>query len=84
MGCTTSTVVFDGLRTALERNCSGYICKGPAEPIGSTEAERALSRRESRVAPTPRLLKVCVHICISLCGRLQQSCTSKQEGEIFP
>lgn len=61
MGCTTSTVVFDGLRTALERNCSGYICKGPAEPVGPSEAERALSRRESRVFPTPRVLKVCVH-----------------------
>ncbi|XP_055361233.1 dedicator of cytokinesis protein 9 isoform X4 [Betta splendens] len=58
MGCTTSTVVFDGLRTVLERNCSGYICKGAAEPIGPSEAERALSRRESRVLPTPRVLKV--------------------------
>uniref|UniRef100_A0A8C5I547 Dedicator of cytokinesis 9 n=1 Tax=Gouania willdenowi TaxID=441366 RepID=A0A8C5I547_GOUWI len=24
MGCTTSAVVFDGFRTVLERNCSGY------------------------------------------------------------
>lgn len=63
MGCTTSTVVFDGLRTVLERNCSGYICKGAAEPIGPSEAERALSRRESRVLPTPRVLKVC---CIQI------------------
>lgn len=61
MGCTTSTVVFDGLRTVLERNCSGSICKGAAESIGPSEAERALSRRESRVLPTPRVLKVCVH-----------------------
>ncbi|XP_039673850.1 dedicator of cytokinesis protein 9-like isoform X4 [Perca fluviatilis] len=58
MGCTTSTVVVEGLRTVLERNCSGYICKGAAEPIGPSEAERALSRRESRVFPTPRVLKV--------------------------
>ncbi|XP_030614171.1 dedicator of cytokinesis protein 9 isoform X4 [Archocentrus centrarchus] len=58
MGCTTSTVVFDGLRTVLERNCSGYICKEAAEPAGPSEAERALSRRESRVLPTPRTLKV--------------------------
>ncbi|XP_047456081.1 dedicator of cytokinesis protein 9-like isoform X3 [Mugil cephalus] len=58
MGCTTSTVVFDGLRTVLERNCSGYICKEAAEPTGPSEAERALSRRESRVLPTPRVLKV--------------------------
>uniref|UniRef100_A0A8C5IA78 Dedicator of cytokinesis 9 n=1 Tax=Gouania willdenowi TaxID=441366 RepID=A0A8C5IA78_GOUWI len=27
MGCTTSAVVFDGFRTVLERNCSGYNCK---------------------------------------------------------
>ncbi|XP_010771881.1 dedicator of cytokinesis protein 9-like [Notothenia coriiceps] len=57
MGCTTSAVVFDGLRTVLERNCSDYICKG-GEPIGPSEAERALSRRESRAFPTPRVLKV--------------------------
>ncbi|KAJ4933102.1 hypothetical protein JOQ06_029938 [Pogonophryne albipinna] len=56
MGCTTSAVVFDGLRTVLERNCSDYICKG-GEPIGPSEAERALSRRESRAFPTPRVLK---------------------------
>uniref|UniRef100_A0A3Q1GWW1 Dedicator of cytokinesis protein 9-like n=3 Tax=Acanthochromis polyacanthus TaxID=80966 RepID=A0A3Q1GWW1_9TELE len=58
MGCTTSTVVIDGLRTVLERNCSGYICKEAAEPTGPSEAERALSRRESRAIPTPRVLKV--------------------------
>uniref|UniRef100_A0A673BHH0 Dedicator of cytokinesis 9 n=1 Tax=Sphaeramia orbicularis TaxID=375764 RepID=A0A673BHH0_9TELE len=56
MGCTTSTVVFDGLRTVLERNCSGYICKGAAEPIGPSEAERALSRRESR-AVKPKVIE---------------------------
>lgn len=65
MGCTTSAVVIDGLRTVLERNCSGYICKGAAEPVGPSQAERALSRRESRALPTPRLLKVCV--CVSVC-----------------
>lgn len=62
MGCTTSVVVFDGLRTVLQRNC-GYICKsGAAEPVGQNEAEQAAcSRRESRVPwPTPRVLKVCV------------------------
>ncbi|TNN36264.1 hypothetical protein EYF80_053569 [Liparis tanakae] len=58
MGCTTSTAVMDGLRTVVERNCSGYICKGAAEPIGPSEAERALSRRESRAMPTPRVLKM--------------------------
>ncbi|XP_015225959.1 PREDICTED: dedicator of cytokinesis protein 9 isoform X4 [Cyprinodon variegatus] len=58
MGCTTSAVVFDGLRTVLERNCSGYICKEAAEPPGPSEAERALSRRESHIIPTPRILKV--------------------------
>lgn len=66
MGCTTSTVVFDGLRTVLERNCSGYICKEAAEPTGPSDAERALSRRESRVLPTPRVLKVCAGIIYNL------------------
>lgn len=59
--------MFDGLRTVLERNCSGYICKGAAEPIGPSEAERALSRRESRVLPTPRVLKVCVRVSVCVC-----------------
>ncbi|XP_020568676.1 dedicator of cytokinesis protein 9 isoform X9 [Oryzias latipes] len=58
MGCTTSTVVFDGLRSVLERNCSGYICKEAAESAGPSEAERALSRRESRALPAQRILKV--------------------------
>uniref|UniRef100_A0A3Q3AYX0 Dedicator of cytokinesis 9 n=1 Tax=Kryptolebias marmoratus TaxID=37003 RepID=A0A3Q3AYX0_KRYMA len=40
MGCTTSAVVIDGLRTVLERNCTGYICKEAAEPSGPSEAER--------------------------------------------
>lgn len=59
MGCTTSAVVFDGLRSVLERNCSGYICKEAAESAGPSEAERALSRRESRALPAQRILKVC-------------------------
>uniref|UniRef100_A0A6Q2XZ51 Dedicator of cytokinesis 9 n=1 Tax=Esox lucius TaxID=8010 RepID=A0A6Q2XZ51_ESOLU len=36
MGCTTSVVVFDGLRTVLERNC-GYICKAGAAEYGVVE-----------------------------------------------
>lgn len=73
MGCTTSAVVFDGLRTVLERNCSGYICKEAAEPTGPSEAERALSRRESRVLPTPRILKVCVCLCVCALSLTQYS-----------
>ncbi|MED6278751.1 hypothetical protein CHARACLAT_027144 [Characodon lateralis] len=68
MGCTTSAVVFDGLRTVLERNCSGYICKEAAEPAGPSDAERALSRRESRIIPTPRILK---QVHESRSGRLE-------------
>lgn len=69
MGCTTSTVVIDGLRTVLERNCSGYMCKESSELVGQSEAERALSRRESRVIPTPRVLKVCVLLGLWRGGR---------------
>uniref|UniRef100_A0AAV2JWZ0 Uncharacterized protein n=1 Tax=Knipowitschia caucasica TaxID=637954 RepID=A0AAV2JWZ0_KNICA len=57
MGCTASTVVVDGFRTVLERNCSVYMCKEAAEPGAQSQAERALSRRESRVLPAPRVLK---------------------------
>ena len=44
MGCSTSVVVLDGLRTVLERNCS-YVCKSEAEPAGTSEQEPARSRR---------------------------------------
>lgn len=71
MGCTTSTVVFDGLRSVLERNCSGYICKEAAESAGPSEAERALSRRESRALPAQRILKVCLCVCVFALKRLK-------------
>ncbi|XP_029558008.1 dedicator of cytokinesis protein 9-like isoform X2 [Salmo trutta] len=60
MGCTTSVVVFDGLRTVLERNC-GYTCQsGAAQPVWQTEDDQgACSRGESWVPwPEPRILKV--------------------------
>uniref|UniRef100_A0A674DRY7 Dedicator of cytokinesis 9 n=1 Tax=Salmo trutta TaxID=8032 RepID=A0A674DRY7_SALTR len=52
MGCTTSVVVFDGLRTVLERNC-GYTCQsGAAQPVWQTEDDQgACSRGESWVKP---------------------------------
>lgn len=30
MGCTTSVILFKGIRTVIERNCS-YICKYQGE-----------------------------------------------------
>ena len=70
MGCSPSTAVVDGLRGVLVRNCSGYGCKNAAgEPSAAqTEAERALSRRESRAWPTPRAPKVCVCVCVCVCS----------------
>ncbi|KAI4883850.1 hypothetical protein NFI96_017538 [Prochilodus magdalenae] len=49
MGCTTSVILFEGLRSVLQRNC-GY-CKSvsAAEPLGPAETDPACSsRRESR------------------------------------
>ncbi|XP_029112772.1 dedicator of cytokinesis protein 9-like isoform X5 [Scleropages formosus] len=62
MGCTTSVVVFDGLRTVIERNC-GYICKTVAEqsippegglPPGRTES---LARRASAASAKPKVIE---------------------------
>ncbi|XP_066562843.1 dedicator of cytokinesis protein 9 isoform X5 [Amia ocellicauda] len=50
MGCTTSVILFEGLRTVIERNC-GYICKNAAEQNGPEQAEESVSRRESRIWP---------------------------------
>ncbi|XP_030198490.1 dedicator of cytokinesis protein 9 isoform X4 [Gadus morhua] len=60
MGCSTSAAALGGLRGALGRSCGGYGCKDAAgEPSAAqTEAERALSRRESRAWTTPRAPKV--------------------------
>ncbi|XP_030641604.1 dedicator of cytokinesis protein 9 [Chanos chanos] len=58
MGCTTSVVLFEGLRSVLERNC-GYICKSAAEASGPAEPEQPChSRRVSRAWPTRTLVKV--------------------------
>ena len=44
MGCTTSVVLFEGLRSILERNC-GYVYKGAAELGVLEEEEDILSLR---------------------------------------
>lgn len=46
MGCTTSAVLLEGLRSILERNC-GYI-KGAAELSALEEDGETLSRRGSQ------------------------------------
>ncbi|KAJ8252910.1 hypothetical protein GJAV_G00206910 [Gymnothorax javanicus] len=52
MGCTTSVVLFEGLRTVIQRNCS-YICKSAAEPGALGEgAGRTPSISESLTWPT--------------------------------
>eukprot|EP00066_Takifugu_rubripes_P015241 XP_011604507.1 PREDICTED: dedicator of cytokinesis protein 9-like isoform X1 [Takifugu rubripes] len=57
MGCTTSTVLLEGLRSILERNC-GYI-KGAAIEHGALEEEEEiLSLRGSQLwIPTTALVK---------------------------
>ncbi|XP_064167013.1 dedicator of cytokinesis protein 9-like isoform X5 [Anguilla rostrata] len=46
MGCTTSVVLFEGLRTAIQRNCS-YICKSASQHGAAGEAGPSPSRSES-------------------------------------
>ncbi|XP_028846234.1 dedicator of cytokinesis protein 9 isoform X2 [Denticeps clupeoides] len=60
MGCTTSVVLFEGLRAVLGRNC-GNVCKNPATEHGQStqaEPETSASHRESRLWPTCRAAKV--------------------------
>lgn len=56
MGCTTSVVLLEGLRSILERNCS-YI-KGAVELGDLEEEEETLSLRGSQLwMPTTALVK---------------------------
>lgn len=56
MGCTTSVVLFDGLRSILERNC-GYIYKGAVELRALEEEEEQPSLRGSKLwMPTTALV----------------------------
>lgn len=57
MGCTTSMVLLEGLRSILERNC-GYI-KGAVMELGALEEEEEiLSLRGSHLwIPTTALVK---------------------------
>ncbi|XP_056226488.1 dedicator of cytokinesis protein 9 isoform X1 [Seriola aureovittata] len=56
MGCTTSVVLLEGLRSILERNC-GYI-KGTVELGSVEEEEETLSLRGSQLwIPTTALVK---------------------------
>lgn len=56
MGCTTSVVVLEGLRSILERNC-GYI-KGAVDLGALEEEEETLSLRGSQLwIPTTALVK---------------------------
>lgn len=56
MGCTTSVVLLEGLRSILERNC-GYI-KGAVDLGPLEEEEETLSLRGSQLwIPTTALVK---------------------------
>lgn len=57
MGCTTSVVVLQGLRSILERNC-GYI-KGAGDLGSQEEDEETLSLRGSELwMPTTALVNL--------------------------
>ncbi|XP_072539764.1 dedicator of cytokinesis protein 9 isoform X1 [Salminus brasiliensis] len=51
MGCAASVILWESLRTLLDRNCA-YVCKPELEATELVEDSHAESRRES-LAPTP-------------------------------
>ena len=65
MGCTTSVVLLEGLRSILERNC-GYI-KGAVELGVLEEEEETLSLRGSQLwMPTTALVNTLPNISFLL------------------
>jgi len=48
MGCTTSVVLFKGIRTVFERNC-GYICKQQGENNALEYTAFSLPDEDSRI-----------------------------------
>lgn len=65
MGCTTSVVLLEGLRSILERNC-GYI-KGVVELAALEEEEETLSLRGSQLwMPTTALVNPLPNITLLL------------------
>ncbi|KAF5892207.1 putative dedicator of cytokinesis protein 9, partial [Clarias magur] len=49
MGCTTSVILSEGLRSAFERNCGNWKSTSATEQHGPAEMEAACSTfRESR------------------------------------
>ncbi|XP_077783823.1 dedicator of cytokinesis protein 9 isoform X10 [Podarcis muralis] len=46
MGCTTSVILFKGIRTVIERNCS-YICKHQGENNALEYAANSLTKEDS-------------------------------------
>eukprot|EP00062_Callorhinchus_milii_P020350 gi/632975902/ref/XP_007904488.1/ PREDICTED: dedicator of cytokinesis protein 9 [Callorhinchus milii] len=46
MGCTTSIILFEGLRTVVERNC-GYICKQQIQQTSVDNTVQSLVREET-------------------------------------
>lgn len=60
MGCTSSVVLLDGLRSILERNC-GYV-KGAVDLWALEEEEETLSLRGSQLwIPTTALVKPIIY-----------------------
>ena len=69
MGCSASVMLFEGLRTLMERNCS-YVCKAVLELPEPMEDDDTLSRGDSLLwTSTATLVKrKCVCVCVSLGG----------------
>ncbi|XP_043927228.1 dedicator of cytokinesis protein 9 isoform X3 [Protopterus annectens] len=56
MGCTTSVILFEGIRSIIERNCS-YICKQPDEQNALEYTDLSSASEDSRVLIEPALAK---------------------------
>lgn len=59
MGCTTSVIVFDGLRSALQRNCGYWKSTSAAAPHRPAETEAAhAGTSETRAWPVSAAVEV--------------------------
>lgn len=48
MGCTTSVILFKGIRTVFERNCA-YMCKQQGEGNALEQTAHSWSREDSEL-----------------------------------
>lgn len=70
MGCTTSVILFKGIRTVFERNCA-YMCKQQGESNALEYPAYSWSREDSEVLISSCLVKMPSHLinkCLTVVG----------------